>query len=174
MHHLYRHFDKRGKLLYVGISLSALQRLGQHRENAHWYSEISKVTIHPFRDQASAENAERRAIKSEKPLHNVLHANQASDSSAVAESDALPMHVFAPTGPIWRIRRAILEMGCSRSKFYSDVAAGLMTPAIKIGPRASGWPSDEVEAIKRARIAGMAEEQIRRLVQGCLAARKDL
>lgn len=27
--HLYRHFDKKGALLYVGVSLSAVQRLAQ-------------------------------------------------------------------------------------------------------------------------------------------------
>jgi hypothetical protein len=45
MEHLYRHFDKDGTLLYVGISLSAINRLGQHKDNAHWFSSIKRVEI---------------------------------------------------------------------------------------------------------------------------------
>ena len=32
--HPYRHYDKNGNLLYVGVSLSSLQRLGQHKSNS--------------------------------------------------------------------------------------------------------------------------------------------
>ena len=70
---LYRHFDKDGGLLYVGISLSHLSRLIQHRERAHWYRQIETVKIQWFASRSEAIAAERHAIKTEKPIHNVTH-----------------------------------------------------------------------------------------------------
>lgn len=70
---LYRHFDADGRLLYVGISLSAVARLSQHANGSHWSKAITRVEVetHPSRDAALA--AERAAILAEKPLHNVVH-----------------------------------------------------------------------------------------------------
>lgn len=70
--HLYRHFDANGTLLYVGISLSAFHRLGQHKNNAHWFKSIANMTIETFPSREKALNAERRAIRNEYPLHNNL------------------------------------------------------------------------------------------------------
>lgn len=69
---LYHHFDRQGRLLYVGISLSHVQRLAQHRKTSHWYWDIAciKVTHYPSRN--AAERAERRAIRTQNPLHNVV------------------------------------------------------------------------------------------------------
>ena len=72
--HLYRHFDRSGTLLYVGISLSALQRLGQHADHSHWYGSIARVDIEEFSTREEALAAEREAIQNEKPLHNIAHS----------------------------------------------------------------------------------------------------
>ena len=70
---LYRHFDKAGKLLYVGISLSAIARLRAHRDSSDWYDEISTVSIEKFNTREEALEAEQRAIIEERPLRNVTH-----------------------------------------------------------------------------------------------------
>jgi len=70
---LYRHFDSNGNLLYVGISLSTLNRLGQHRDNSHWFNTISSVTIEKYNTRKEALIAEKKAITKEKPLHNTVH-----------------------------------------------------------------------------------------------------
>lgn len=66
---LYRHFDGDGNLLYVGISLSAIARLGQHK-TSHWFNQIATVTIEKFDSRDDALDAEFLAIKTENPLHN--------------------------------------------------------------------------------------------------------
>jgi len=71
MSHLYRHFDKDGILLYVGISLSALNRLGQHKDHSHWFDTISRVEIENFNTREEALVAESLAIFNEKPTHNI-------------------------------------------------------------------------------------------------------
>lgn len=76
---LYRHFDKTGKLLYVGISISTLTRLSQHSNNSVWFDSIYKVEIEKFSSRMEAQEAERIAIKKEKPEHNIIRAEPKSD-----------------------------------------------------------------------------------------------
>lgn len=68
---LYRHFDAAGQLLYVGISLSAVQRLGQHRDTAGWYGLIKRVEIEWLPGRLEALHAEAVAIARESPVHNI-------------------------------------------------------------------------------------------------------
>jgi hypothetical protein len=67
---LYRHFDKKGRLLYVGQSLNAVSRLQQHRGNSGWYNEIAYIKIEKFETYHDALDAERKAIERERPLYN--------------------------------------------------------------------------------------------------------
>jgi predicted GIY-YIG superfamily endonuclease len=82
--YLYRHFDKNDQLLYAGISLSAFQRLAQHRNHAHWFEQISRVEMEQFDTREEALAAERVAIEREKPLFNI----QFSEQQAAARSAA--------------------------------------------------------------------------------------
>lgn len=76
-HHLYRHFDAAGRLLYVGISLNALQRLLEH-DQAPWFDEIVRVEISRYPTRLAALAAERQAIRGEGPAHNIMHARKAA------------------------------------------------------------------------------------------------
>jgi hypothetical protein len=75
---LYRHFDARGRLLYVGISNSVLLRLKSHKGGSHWYRDIARVQIKHFRTRRQAERAEALAIATENPLHNTLRPKVAA------------------------------------------------------------------------------------------------
>jgi hypothetical protein len=68
---LYRHYNDKNELLYVGISLSALYRLLQHRKSSSWYNAIRTITIEHFKDRQAAEDAEKQAIILEKPKYNI-------------------------------------------------------------------------------------------------------
>jgi hypothetical protein len=69
---LYRYYDASGALLYVGISKHALQRLTEHEADKHWQADISSVRIENFPDRETAHAAERKAIVSEHPTHNLI------------------------------------------------------------------------------------------------------
>lgn len=84
MQNLYRHFDSDGRLLYVGISLSAVSRLRQHATSSHWFKEIARVEIEKLPSREAALNAERHAIHNEKPIHNLMRPGVA----AVKEAEA--------------------------------------------------------------------------------------
>lgn len=64
-----------------------------------------------------------------------------------------------------RIGTVKVELGHkSDGSVYTASRVGLFTKPVKIGERAVGWPSEEVDAINRARIAGHSKAQIRELV----------
>lgn len=69
---LYRHWSLDGKLLYIGISLSAITRLRSHKKS-RWFDEIAKVTIEKYPNEALAREAEIKAIQEERPLHNISY-----------------------------------------------------------------------------------------------------
>jgi predicted GIY-YIG superfamily endonuclease len=71
--YLYRLWDDQDRLLYVGISKSAINRLHQHLEQQPWAQQITKQTIERCFTRDEAVYAERQAIKNEKPLHNIAH-----------------------------------------------------------------------------------------------------
>jgi prophage regulatory protein len=54
--------------------------------------------------------------------------------------------------------------GLSRATIYARIQAGLLPRPVKHGERISVWPSDELDAVTRATIAGKSEIQIKALV----------
>ena len=65
---------------------------------------------------------------------------------------------------IQRLKEVLSVRGRSRSAHYQDISLGLFPRPVAIGARSVGWPEHEVQAINQARIAGVSEEEIRRLV----------
>ena len=64
------------------------------------------------------------------------------------------------------------ESGASRSTIYLRIQQGLWPKPVKLGPRSVAWPASEVAALNAARIAGMADAEIRALVTKLEATRK--
>src|SRR6266478_2865693 len=67
---LYRHFDKNGNLLYVGVSLNAIERTISHRDKSHWHQDIARIEIEWLHSRSAAYYAEKKAIQSEHPRYN--------------------------------------------------------------------------------------------------------
>jgi prophage regulatory protein len=75
---------------------------------------------------------------------------------------------------LYRPPRSRAELGTSNTQFYEDIAKGLITKPIKIGLRASAHPAHEIEAIARARSAGLSADEIKKLVDKLHAQRATL
>jgi predicted GIY-YIG superfamily endonuclease len=69
---LYRFYNKDGALLYVGITNNCKQRFLEHRLYMKWWPEAHHSTLQIFPERAPAVEAERKAIQTENPLHNVM------------------------------------------------------------------------------------------------------
>ena len=82
------------------------------------------------------------------------------------------MHVHQLNAPAILRRRSVESLsGYPRSTLYLRISQGLWTRPVKIGPRAVGWPADEVSGLNAARIAGQSDAEIRALVTQLEAAR---
>lgn len=98
-HCLYRHFDKKGRLLYVGVSLSVLHRSLWHRHKSNWYGRIATITVQWFKTRKAAIKAEGRAIRAEKPAHNIMgyrHSNAPTALGDYLTARRLGVREFAP------------------------------------------------------------------------------
>lgn len=73
-----------------------------------------------------------------------------------------------------RLQEALLATGRGKTAFYGDITDGLMTRAVKIGEKASAWPSYEIEAINAARIRDASKKEIQALVRELHEKRKNL
>lgn len=145
---LYRHFDAEGRLLYVGISLSAVFRLSQHKSVSHWVPEIARVTIENFPSREDAIKAERAAIRSEKPLHNKAHARIVS-AYAPAKRPETPAELRAARkslgltqgqlAGVLGVRQATVS-DWERGKHSPDGPAARLIAAYAEGYRPQDWP----------------------------------
>jgi prophage regulatory protein len=76
---------------------------------------------------------------------------------------------------IWRIETCKQEAGYrSNASVYNLIREGLWTKPVPIGQRSVGWPSEEVDTLNKARIAGLSDDQIRNLVQKLHGKRAEL
>ena len=69
---LYRHFDRAGALLYVGKSCRLRERISTHAAQSTWFDQIANITLVHFKTAEGLATAERQAIKTENPRHNIL------------------------------------------------------------------------------------------------------
>jgi predicted GIY-YIG superfamily endonuclease len=72
-HVLYRAFNAQGQLLYVGITMNPGNRFAQHSDEKPWWTDVANIRVEQFASRNEVLTAEREVIKSERPLHNVVH-----------------------------------------------------------------------------------------------------
>ena len=82
---LYRHFANDGSLLYVGISLSWPSRTKSHASGSRWFDQVARVEIEQFPSREAALEAEREAIKRERPKFNIIHNTAATRKKNVGK-----------------------------------------------------------------------------------------
>jgi len=68
---VYRHYDKHGGLLYVGCSTNVLSRTYKHENGSHWFCDVINITVAHYETRLEALDAERSAIRNEKPKFNI-------------------------------------------------------------------------------------------------------
>lgn len=71
-HFVYRCFNNKGILLYVGMSKDVGGRIISHKYVSKWFTEVDHIDIENHTDKLSALTAEMIAIRDELPLYNKL------------------------------------------------------------------------------------------------------
>ena len=77
---LYRSYNNKNELLYVGISHSVMARIGQHKNAGVWHGECVRITLEHFATRELAREAEAKAIKTEHPIYNKQGKPSGSDN----------------------------------------------------------------------------------------------
>jgi hypothetical protein len=112
---LYRIYDEKTRLLYVGISDNALYRTQTHSIQAPWWFMADTWSIESLETRDAAEWAEFEAVRDEGPLYNINY-NEWFKGSAGDARQAAPAHLVrkpvaweprsrGPVPPPYRIRR---------------------------------------------------------------------
>lgn len=73
-HTLYRLYDITGRLLYVGITSDWNRRRSQHAADKEWWTRVSQIALAELPSRKDALNAERIAIRTERPAYNQVGA----------------------------------------------------------------------------------------------------
>ncbi len=96
---LYRCFDAAGVLLYVGITGNPYRRWEDHSSTKAWWTAVRRIAVEHFNDAAGLVLAERRAIRLERPMHNVAHRPSDSRPRQRAKSEIKELRELLPPGP---------------------------------------------------------------------------
>ena len=75
---LYRCFNRRKRLLYVGMTTDPRTRFKTHKTTKLWWKYVDHITLEEFLNRADLVTAEANAIQNEKPQFNIAvpHGHQ--------------------------------------------------------------------------------------------------
>lgn len=126
---LYRHFDSAGRLLYVGISLSAINRLWQHERHSNWFAAVAMVRIEWLESRELALQAERLAVIKERPAHNIQHkagklTHREVLAMAAQRSRAHLTGRVVAYKPLYTLEEVAAELRVSMSIIRREIAEG--------------------------------------------------
>jgi hypothetical protein len=72
---LYRLYGADGLLLYIGKTVRPLrERFNQHKRTQQWWANVTSATAERFHADWACLDAERAAIRAERPAHNLRSA----------------------------------------------------------------------------------------------------
>ncbi len=110
---VYRHFDNKGKLLYVGASQRSHLRQQEHLSRAEWRDLIARIELTRYESKAEAQQAEIDAIRRENPHFNRLYNNEAVRSVITDMTKIYPMECVR-CGHDWYPKKPGLPARCPK------------------------------------------------------------
>jgi excinuclease UvrABC nuclease subunit len=171
---LYRHFDVKGTLLYVGISLRPFSRFKEHNTHSGWADQIANMTIEHFPTRMEAMAAEIKAVQEENPLYNIKlrkpkkepRLAKITKERAEQERTTLTSRVLH-FNPLYKPNEAASALGIPTSILNREIEAGNLAVVLIPSPKAgklnkyiTGWhlidwlESRELQAIEGASYGG--------------------
>lgn len=79
---LYRMYRADGRLLYIGMTTDLPTRMYMHKRGTPWFQDVARFVFRLYPSRRAVLDAERAAIKSEHPLHNIRSAVKPLDVAA--------------------------------------------------------------------------------------------
>jgi len=102
-HLLYRFYDRTGVLLYIGITVDFGERQKHHAKYKDWWCEVDQdaTKVEYYNGRRAALDAERLAIKAEKPLENDQHNEWVETGDDEEDEFDDPLYSFAMSTIAW-------------------------------------------------------------------------
>ena len=91
---LYRLYDERDVLLYVGITGNPETRFRQHAADKPWWPEVARKDVEWYGTRRGAEMAEVAAIKLAEPYYNRDHSPNAAVPVVVAKAQQVGLDLL--------------------------------------------------------------------------------
>lgn len=148
---VYRHFDKDGRLLYVGKSLKPFKRMERHKQTTDWFADIRMVTLEHFDHEWQASVAESTAIREERPLYNIN-----------CQEKALVNGMFGALSDREAEVLRLLEQGKRVTEIADELLLSVKTVSTykrRIGEKMNVRSSSDIVLINKARDLGLIPQQ---------------
>ncbi|MBZ9888163.1 AlpA family phage regulatory protein [Mesorhizobium sp. BR1-1-3] len=148
---LYRFYDMRGRLLYVGISVSALTRMQQHMKDKPWFQDVSDITIEKFETRELAVAAEELAIRTEMPIYNKSQMPTIREhvrTSSKSDNDAPVAAQWVPAvdgiDSFLRLKEVMRIVALGSSTIYRRIEAGTFPRPFVLSPSCVRWKESDI------------------------------
>ena len=109
---LYRFFDKKMNLLYVGMTNNFGKRLSQHA-SSKWFDKIEVIKKEFYSSRMECENAETESIKTENPLYNVSKKNSSKKLK--------PTTIYLSKEIILRLKMHSIKINTNMSRIVEEI-----------------------------------------------------
>lgn len=70
---VYRFYDMAVRVIYIGSTDTFAARQQRHERSSEWWPDVASIRLEHFPTYDEALVAERRAIRAERPVHNIAH-----------------------------------------------------------------------------------------------------
>lgn len=132
---VYRFFDARGRLLYVGRSANPKRRFAKHAAEQPWWHEVDRWQVEWFPDGAAAAVEETQRIRRDEPLYNIV--GQARPALSVAHQRLRPggsiTDVADVLGSDRQVRTLVVlaRLSATRPAVYESWTPGALTAFLR-------------------------------------------
>jgi prophage regulatory protein len=110
-------------------------------------------------------------------LSSLLYGRRFSTPTATFFRLFLAAKIAAMSSKLFAMVRpsgAMLCLGRGRTSLWADIKNGRLMPPVRLGPRAVGWPSHEIDTLVAARLVGCTDDEICGVVRRIVARRAEL
>lgn len=129
---LYRLFGDGDSRLYIGISDTFGRRWQQHAHSQPWWPEVRRQSIDWYPDRQRAEDAEEKAVRSERPRYNVTYNLDVAGQRPVAQHP--------------RIREVVRRHGALARRLRREHRVS--QAALAASMRAMDWPWHQTTVVR--------------------------
>lgn len=144
LHVLYRMYDATDALLYVGITMNVEDRFADHRAMKAWWAEVVDIKLEHFPTREAVEQAERDAIRTERPRFNVVHSVDVIRKQRTSGRTVMKPVNFRAPGTDWE--DALATADAAGEHLPDELRNFLAWYARKPGARAPRRPEKAVRA----------------------------